>query len=440
MKHRIRQCLSVLSFFILLITLIKLFEYLLVPMSRADFYLHDMARMKKQGQNIDMVIIGNSHSLYGFNPEIFEEELGYDNVYNASVAGLQISSKYYIAESIIADFDPKVLLVDIDWISLYDHGTTRTQSKLLGADRLTGIRKIRHILSDFEPSEKIYALSSLYRFRDNIFKKDTIFGNVKLKRWAAGTRYEADYYHTIKGYDKGSACSSKPYEMSSKGTFDRSLIWNHSKAYVDKLIGLCKANNIRLFFVSPPITTMQQLNIGNYQEAVEYYKALAKENNVIYYDMNMLKHRDEIFGDNSFYDAGHLCDYGASNASKICAELIRDELNGIDTEDLFYDSMEELTADITRIVAVTADVEKKDERILISNMQYTAGKDAEAVFEILLSENGTDYEIVYETARSGDSYEIRTDSVSSDKVYIKVVARDIHNRSESYVNYSVKLK
>ncbi|MBQ6482111.1 MAG: hypothetical protein IJI45_13415 [Anaerolineaceae bacterium] len=345
MKRIANHFLSVTVFFLIFIFSVKTLEFLIVPISRADYFLHDIDRMKKNGENIDMLIIGNSHSLFGFDPIVFEEKLGLDNAYNASIQALQLSSEYLITESIVEKFKPQIIVAEVDWTSLIDYGTERTQYKLLGLDRLTGIRKIRHIINDFEPSERIYAISKLYRFRDNIFSQDIITSNIKVKRWAESTHYEDNYYQTIKGYDKGIACVTQPFQPNEREPFDMKKVSEHNKRYLDLFVKLCKSKNIHLFFVTPPVSALFHMNIGNYQEILDFYKNYAKENDVFYFDMNMLKNRDEIFNDFAFYDDGHLCEPGALAASTVLSKLISDELAGIDTNELFYESMDVLSAD-----------------------------------------------------------------------------------------------
>ena len=438
MKKNTRRILSLISLLVMIIAADRILTFLLEPMSRADFYLHDVREMKKDHQDIDLIIVGNSRSVYGFDPLIFEEDLGLDYAYNASVVGQQISSKYYIAESLIQDFSPEIVIFDIEWQSLNEFGDTRTQAKLLGLDRLTGLTKIRYILDGFSFSELIYAVSKPYRFHDNLFKEGSIANNLKLKKWMKDTKYAENYYHTMKGYDQGDKCSSKPFKINSLGTYDKTALSEKSIGYLDRIVKLCRERNISLFIVSPPISTMEQLNIGNYQEANDYYLAYAKENGVYYHNLNMLKDRDEIFNDHLFYNSGHLCRTGAETASHIYAEIIRDELAGIGTQDRFYGTVDELTADITRVVAAGADVKAEDGEIIISDLQYTAGKDADIIFEIRISAGSGEDPVTVTVNPPENSIKIPWENPAK-KVSVKIIARDTRSGSEAYADYSVKL-
>ena len=87
MNKTTRNIISFLSLILMIIAADRILTYLLEPMSRTDFYLHDIREMKEKGVKPDLFIVGNSRSVYGFDPLIFEEDLGLDFAYNASVVG-----------------------------------------------------------------------------------------------------------------------------------------------------------------------------------------------------------------------------------------------------------------------------------------------------------------------------------------------------------------
>ena len=428
---------SAVFLIILIIAADRILTYMLEPMTRADYFRHDMEEMEKTGNYPDMIIVGNSRSVHGFNPLVFESDLGLNNVYNASVVGQQISSKYYIAEAMINAFHPKIVLFDTEWQSLNEFGDTRTQAKLLGLDRLTGISKIRYIFDAFSFSEMIYAFCKPYRFRDNLFHEGTVAGNLKLKNWLRDTHYSENYYSTIKGYDKGDACSAEPFRIGTYGTFNEDDISAKSKDYLDRIVKLCKDRNISLFLVTPPISTMMQMNIGNYEEANDYYLSYAEENGISYHNLNMLKNRDEIFNDSLFFHEGHLCESGATAASHIYAEIIQDELDGIDTKDRFYHSIDEMLSDISRIVAVGAEVKAENGTLIITDLKYSAGKDADIIFEIQLSSDGKNYETKAVVTPPDNSIDIPIGDVTG-RIYVKIIADDTRGGSGTYAGYIVK--
>ena len=438
MNKTTRNIISFLSLILMIIAADRILTYLLEPMSRTDFYLHDIREMKEKGVKPDLFIVGNSRSVYGFDPLIFEEDLGLDFAYNASVVGQQISSKYYIAESLIREFDPKIIVFDIEWQSLNEFGNTRTQAKLLGLDRLTGLTKIRYILDGFNFPELIYAVSKPYRFRDNLFKAGTVSENLRLKKWMRDSKYAENYYGTVKGYDEGSKCVSKPFAVNSRGTYDKTELSEKSKGYLDRIVRLCRERNISLFIVSPPVSTMEMLNVGNYQAANDYYLAYAEENGVYYHNLNMLKGRDEIFNDRQFYNSSHLCRSGAETSSHLYAEIIRDELAGIDTSGRFYASVDELTADIKRVVAAGADVKAKDGRLVISDLRYSAGKDMEVVFEVRLTSENGGFQQTLTVDPSESAVEIPYEGPAG-KVRVKITAKDIRGGTEASADYTVKI-
>ncbi len=430
------KVISAVFLIILFVAADRVLTYMLEPMTRADYFLHDMKEMKANGNAPDMIIVGNSRSVYGFDPLIFEEELGLENVYNASVVGQQISSKYYIAEEMINAFHPKIVLFDTEWQSLIEFGDSRTQAKLLGLDRLTGLTRIRYIFDAFNFGEMIYALCKPYRFRDNLFREGAVAGNLKLKNWLRDTDYSENYYGTIKGYDKGDVCVTEPFRVGSFGTYDETLLSEKSRQYLDRIVKLCRDKGISLFLVTPPVSTMMQLNIGNYEEANKYYKDYAAQNGVSYHNLNMLRDRDEIFNDSLFYHEGHLCEPGAAAASHIYAGIIRDELAGIDTSGRFYSSMDEMKADISRIVAAGAEITLEGNTLKVTDLRYTAGNDVDITFEILVSSDNKTYESKAIVTPPDDTAEIRMEEIP-DRLFVKVIAGDLRSGSETYATYAV---
>ena len=90
MNKRQKQIISLLTLLIMLIAADKLLSYALEPMSRADYFRHDMSQLKKNGEKVDMIIIGNSRSVYGFDPLIFHYGEDDDYLNRARYHGIKV--------------------------------------------------------------------------------------------------------------------------------------------------------------------------------------------------------------------------------------------------------------------------------------------------------------------------------------------------------------
>lgn len=52
MNNRLKQIISLISLLIMLIAADKILSYALEPMSRADYFIHDMEELRKSGEKI----------------------------------------------------------------------------------------------------------------------------------------------------------------------------------------------------------------------------------------------------------------------------------------------------------------------------------------------------------------------------------------------------
>lgn len=74
---------------------------------------------------------------------------------------------------------------------------------------------------------------------------------------------------------------------------DESLIIEKEVEYLKRLTALCLPEDVDIIWVTAPIPVYSMMWMGNYEEAHDYFKALAKNCDVEYYDFNYC--RREIF-------------------------------------------------------------------------------------------------------------------------------------------------
>ena len=120
-------------------------------------------------------------------------------------------------------------------------------------------------------------------------------------------------------------------------------IKEESLNYFDKIIKLCKRNNIRVILVVTPVTEKLILEYNNLDDIFSQYIDLAKEYNCEYYDFNLDKNRVKLYSEEtSFYDNTHMSDSGAEVFSNRLTEIIKkvDEKKDITNE--FYNSYSEV--------------------------------------------------------------------------------------------------
>ena len=75
----------------------------------------------------------------------------------------------------------------------------------------------------------------------------------------------------------------------------------------------------------------------------------------------MLKNRKKLFSEKYMLDYNHVNGKGAARASKVYAQILMAEKAGESSDDLFFDSLDEVKAQVDQVVAI-----KADENLVIS--------------------------------------------------------------------------
>lgn len=353
-SNKMKKC-GVLTLILMIIFAEGVLGYLLEPSSYATYFNHELDQLEAEGRNVDMILIGASRVYRSFVPEEFEKKMGLDFVLNAGSSYQPIEGSYYQLKELLDRFNPKYVVLGVTWDGI---SNDRTRGKLIIYDRLHGSEKLKYTLTDFSNEEFLYTLKS-YRYRNEIVD---IAENIQERKRLVETDYEPKVKGNEYYADSGFVYSYDTFEngnveIRGGGTFDTELAKQTMVPYMDKIVSLCKQEGIRLYMVTGPTTMMRIYNVGNYQEAVDFYDNYAQQNDIIYHNLNYLKNRETIFDDSLMHDFNHLNGKGATVVSSLYAEILQKDMQGIDTSDYFYGSLDELKSDVNRVVGVKAAIE-----------------------------------------------------------------------------------
>jgi len=321
------------------------------------YFEHDIDEILKNGESVDLVFVGASRMYQSMVPSILEEKLGYENVLVGSTATQPICGTYYYMKELIETVHPKEFIIDVTWDRLLNE--IAPQPCLLIYDRLSVKNRIPFVLDCFETSDWKYLLGPC-RFRDNILLLNDIETEKRAIKEKNYDMYDSenDYYA-----EKGFVYSYKSFETGTI-PFVYGLVYAYSDEdilyenveYLNKCINLCKDNGIKVSLVTAPCSLNYMYFVEGYDDAVEWYKAYAKEQGISYYNLNYLRDRETILCDERMLDNCHTNGEGAKVTSEIYADILLKERNGEDVSDYFYKNFDELKADVHRAVAVSADI------------------------------------------------------------------------------------
>ena len=118
------------------------------------------------------------------------------------------------------------------------------------------------------------------------------------------------------------------------------IMSDYSLRHLDKMVKLCKDNDIELVLLVTPVSNFWLEAMGDYDKYYEFLKDYAEEADVEYYDFNLV--RDEVFHQVPEYyiDTHHLSGQGALDYTKLLCDMMRN-IPKEDRDELFYASIEE---------------------------------------------------------------------------------------------------
>ena len=200
--------------------------------------------------------------------------------------------------------------------------------------------------------------------------------------------------------DKGFVFSNKSFQsgnvpITGNDSFSKKKLDRKKIAYLDKIVRLCKMNDVHLILVSGPTTVMRIYNTKGYQEATAFYSKYAKEKGLKYYNLNLLRNRLTLLPDELMHDYNHVNGKGAEVTSRVFAEILNKEEAGENTDSYFFNNTDELKKQINYIVAVQGKIQKKKghKYISISSLQNS---DIVPEYKVSLLKDDGNTEILYD--------------------------------------------
>lgn len=359
----------------------------------STYFMHDLEEIEAKKEQVELVFLGASGEYLTYVPEIFEEKLNMNCVINAASSAQPTCAAYYQLKNLIERFHPSNVVIGLAWNEL---AIFNLQGKLIVYDRLTGLTKLQYAIECFDKEERLYTFYS-YRYRDNISKIASLH---KQKQYLIQTDYKSevsnDEYYADTGFIY-SYKSCKDGNISCVGwgefEFSEKTIREENLAYLDACVDLCKKNNINLYLVSSPISMAQIYNIKNYQGATDFYQKYAKKNGLVYHNLNYLKYREKSIPDSVMRDESHLNGEGASIVSEIYAEILEKDIAGNNTNDYFYENLNQLKKDVNRIVTVEAEITVENDHIHIETRSLH-NEETIPFYQIEISEDNDNFNVL----------------------------------------------
>lgn len=266
-------------------------------------YTSKHENINKNINEIEVLLFGSSHCLYGLNPEFFSK-----NTFNLSGISQTIYFDKLLLEKYI-DRLPKLkqVVFCVEYTNLSQKDNTQEDVfRKYYYERFMDLDV--PIVSDYDPKKYSLALTrSLGASLDlmsKYYKKGTIL-NCDAKGWGNDYKKERRISPDIVAKERVAA--------HEDGSIDFTL----NKKRINYLIQECKKRNIEVLIVSMPVSKAysENLNKEKLQLIFDTCEELETSNLDNVYYLNLFDERR--FVDEDFFDADHLNEIGAEKCSKI---------------------------------------------------------------------------------------------------------------------------
>lgn len=303
-----KYILKLLYFIIPLLSLCFIIE--LGLRSIPNDYKTKYAKLSQDAKHIDGLILGNSHSLYGLNPEYLE-----GNWYNASHISQSSSMDWAIFSKYKEDFkNLKYIVLPISYFSFYESLEKGDEAWRLKNYSLYYNIKFKNILKNKSELLSIPIAKQFQRLYDYyILSKD----EVHINKHGWDTSYHLSKAMSLEETGR-IAAKRHSIDVMNLDLYQESIDLN--KKYLRLFLDWAEQHKVQVILFSPPVH--QEYYVNTQEEQWELNKNILKEickHPCIYLDFN----KTDIFEDTDFYDADHLSDKGAKKLTKALAERLK---------------------------------------------------------------------------------------------------------------------
>ena len=257
--------------------------------------------------SLDVLFFGSSHMYTGVNPNVIWKNTGITS-YNLGQPEQQIWTTYSYIKEALKYQNPKAIFVDVYTVTYDTDGYMPIENNNINLDTMRMSKnKLEAINTSVKPSDRPYFIFDLLKYKSN-------WKNISKDNFT--TNFTNDV-HTNKGYWEW-------FEVYENSEPDGNLTDNvgrlpeKTELYLNKIIDLCKDNDIPLVFIKTPVVIS-----NDQQERYNRVAEIAKENDIDFINFNSMYEELGIDFKSDFIDEGkHLNFMGAHKVSDYLSEYI----------------------------------------------------------------------------------------------------------------------
>lgn len=283
--------------------------------------------------SVDVLFVGSSHAANAFNPQVLYDEYGIRS-YNLGCEQQNVLVSYYWITEALQTQSPQAVIIDPFMLAQYFQyeplNTSESCTRMaidpmrMSTNKLNAIRDICEIDTNQDFNSYIFTNKRFHTRWTNLNEQDFVFPNVEV-----ATNLKGFSVISQKVEDKG----FEPY--TNLETDNIAIIPPVMMEYMDKIVELCEANNIRLILVKTP---SKEWNIAKHNVVADY----ANEKGIPFYDINVKDVYDQcgFDFDEDMGNPGHVNIWGAAKITSFIGELLSEECSIEGVKDAQWDESE----------------------------------------------------------------------------------------------------
>lgn len=350
-------------------------------------------------EDIETLFLGSSHVFCGYDPGILDEVMG-ENTYLAATPVQKVDGSYYLLKEVLKNNDIKKVYLDLFYRQYRDIPAERTGEQMMYIYCITDNMKnnwnrIEFLLNASGCERYIEGFLPAARYGNYLLDRKRLERIVKSKRTSEYVNYENVPSNFYKGAMISLGTPGTPQmilDMDGPGIAEN-VISEYSLKYLDKMVELCKEEEVQLVLVATPFTDFYVQAIGNYDTFYDYMRNYAEANDIEYYDFNLCRTDILDMEDDDFMDYHHLSGKGAVKYSAAFAEMMT-SYNEAERKALFYDSVQEKMDNLSpRTMGILLRESADEEKVY--SITTIANYDADVEYRICtLDEQGNEQELI----------------------------------------------
>lgn len=266
--------------------------------------------------SVEVMIYGSSHAFRGVKPKVFYDNYGI-GAFNFAWNWQKINTTRLFIEDSLEYQKPKVALIEAFNVGIVrqnsDPGAEIFTSKYLRNEKA----KREYIKNSFGTNYKSYVA---YYFPVLILHEN----------WSSLKKENFGFIEIGEGYKKAMGFSHDEnvytIRLYDSSQFEQLELSDLAISELDKIVALCKKNNIEIVFFTNPYRGEY-----NYRDAMTKY---AQENGCYYLDFFELYDEVGFDGKKDFSDPGHLNVYGAEKVSDYLGAYLKENFELTDFREI----------------------------------------------------------------------------------------------------------